>query len=503
MTGPDADGPSVAPMSSAERAPSPSPGANPALAAALLEKGILVGELLARGGHSLVYRARDERLLRDVAVKVIDVAHAPPAALERFRNEVAVVARLRHPHVLPLYDAGVAADGSIFAVMPLVTGPTLREFEHGRPLDERVAIGLAREIADALGYAHEQGIIHRDIKPENIFVEDGHAVVADFGLAVEGKALTPRQTAQDALRASMSDGRMTAAGSFVGTPLYASPEQVSGADVIGARSDLFSLAAVCYEMLTGSPPFVGATVQETLAARFTGPPAPMASHGVRVSSRVEAVIARTLAQDPARRPASARAFRDTLVEAYRARSQRATIAVIGLAAFLVLLGLALALTAERRRHENVVLRDLNPRRVVVADFDNETSDSAFAAWGDAAGEIITSRLARVAGLEVIPSRHWLARSAQPARQQTAEVNLRHVALETGAATVVTGGYYREKNRLDLILEVTDARSGVILRTYGPISAPANAPGAPIGALGDALGASLDSLLIERPSATPR
>jgi len=466
---------------------------NDAVAAALQSKGLQVTRVIGHGGNSVVYRAQDTRLAREVAVKVIDSTKANAAALSRFQREVTVVARLRHPHILPVFDAGVASDGSIFAVMPLASGQTLRELLRSGPLPLRTVVALVREIADALAYAHSQGIIHRDIKPENILMEHEHAVVADFGLALQGgERVSELRTT--AWLESLTDERLTASGSFVGTPLYASPEQVSGGDSIDARSDIFSLGAVCYEMLTGVPPFQGKTVQDTLTARFRGPPLPMSDHNVRIPAPVEAVVVSALKKLPEERPRTASDFRDALVSAYRASATpHITQRVAAAGVVLLVLGVALGVIAPLWRNR-AAIRALDPQRVVVADFDNETADSAFAEWGDVAGDLIATRLAQVPGLHVVSSERWLARSQQVQRQRDARSSLRDVATETNAAFVLSGGYYRNARRIDLILEVTDARSGDLLRTFGPVSVSPAAPDSTVLALGTRVAAVLDSVV---------
>ena len=186
-----------------------------------------------------VYRAIDVKHQRDVAIKVLHPDLGAALGSERFLAEIRTTARLQHPHVLPLLDSG-EADGLLYYVMPLVTGETLRHrLERENQLIDD-AISIAREVADALGYAHGLGVIHRDIKPENILLRDGHALVADFGIALAV------QTAGGA--------RMTQTGLSLGTPQYMSPEQAMGERTIDGRSDLYALGAVTYEMLAGEPP---------------------------------------------------------------------------------------------------------------------------------------------------------------------------------------------------------------------------------------------------------
>ena len=478
---------------------SPEPAPSEAVVAALRARGLVGLRLIGRGAHSDVYRARDERLARDVAVKVIDAGRAAQADVARFEREVAIVAQLRHPHIVPLYDAGIANDGSVFAVMPLASGQTLRELERTGPLQLRVVVLLAREIADALSYAHARGIIHRDIKPENILIEDDHAVVADFGLAIPSGARVTTSETTDSMR-TVTDERLTQDGMFVGTPLYASPEQLAGDETLDARTDVFALGAICYEMLTGRPPFQGRTIRETIAARFRGPPPPMKSPGVSVPAAVETVILRALQTTPSDRQASTREFRDDLTRAYVASTRPAWRRVGVFTAIIAVAGVALSLFVQSKRVERIDTSHLDPRRVVVADFDNETADSAYASWGDLAGDIVATQLAKVSALQIVSSERWLPRSQQAKRQPDGQ-SLQRVAAEVNAATVVSGGYYLNNGHIELVLEVTDARSGVLLRTYGPLAVSPRAPDSTVISLGTHVAAALDTLLV-RPGTAP-
>ncbi|MDB4892287.1 MAG: protein kinase, partial [Gemmatimonadetes bacterium] len=210
---------------------------------------------LGAGGMATVYLARDLRHDRDVAIKVLHPDLGAALGSERFLSEIRTTARLQHPHILPLLDSG-DADGLLYYVMPYVTGETLRsrlERETQLPIDD--ALRIAREVADALGSAHALGIIHRDIKPENILLQGGHALVADFGIA---------------LAVQQAGGqRMTQTGLSLGTPQYMSPEQAMGERTIDARADIYALGAVTYEMLAGEPPFTGSSVQAIVAKVMT------------------------------------------------------------------------------------------------------------------------------------------------------------------------------------------------------------------------------------------
>jgi tRNA A-37 threonylcarbamoyl transferase component Bud32/tetratricopeptide (TPR) repeat protein len=248
---------------------------------------------IGRGGMATVYLAHDIRHDRQVALKFIHAEVADGQATERFRREIALLARLQHPHILPLYDSG-EFEGALFYVMPYIAGESMRgrlKREGKLAIDE--AIRLAREVADALAYAHAHDVIHRDIKPENILLSQGHALVGDFGIA----------------RAVSRAGgrRLTDAGFAVGTLSYMSPEQGS-ADAVDGRSDMYSLACVVYEMLTGKVPFSGPTAIAILAQRFGEPAAPMQKVRPDVPPTVDAAVLKALSPVPADRFANMAEF---------------------------------------------------------------------------------------------------------------------------------------------------------------------------------------------------
>ena len=245
-----------------------------------------------------VYLAHDIKHDRDVAVKVLHPDLGAALGGERFLTEIRTTARLQHPHILPLLDSG-DADGLLYYVMPLVNGETLRarlDREKQLPTDD--AIRIAGEVADALGYAHGLGVIHRDIKPENILLQGGHALVADFGIALAV------QTA--------GGQRMTQTGLSLGTPQYMSPEQAMGERTIDARSDIYSLAAVAYEMLIGEAPFTGPTVQAIVARVMSEDPRPLMTQRKSIPDYVDYAILRGLEKLPADRWPSAHDFAESL-----------------------------------------------------------------------------------------------------------------------------------------------------------------------------------------------
>ncbi len=241
---------------------------------------------LGRGGMATVFLAEDLKHHRRVAIKVLDPEVAAAIGPERFLREIETVAKLTHPHILPLHDSGVA-DGLLFYVMPFVEGESLRERlarEKQLPLDD--ALRIAREVADALSYAHSHGVVHRDIKPENILLEEAHAVVADFGIA--------RAVAAGA-------EKLTATGIAMGTPAYMSPEQAAGSRDLDGRSDLYSLGCVLYEMLAGQPPFTGPTAESLAHQHLNVTPRPVTELRPAVPAPVAAALQRALAKTPADR----------------------------------------------------------------------------------------------------------------------------------------------------------------------------------------------------------
>ena len=278
----------------------PAPDGAARLAAALADRYRIEREL-GQGGMATVYLAHDSKHDRDVAIKVLHPDLGAALGGDRFLSEIRTTARLQHPHILPLLDSG-DANGLLYYVMPLVTGETLRvrlEREQQLPINDAVLI--AREAADALGYAHGLGVIHRDIKPENILLQGGHALVADFGIALAVQ--------------SAGGARMTQTGLSLGTPQYMSPEQAMGERTIDARSDIYALGAVTYEMLVGDPPFTGSTVQAIVAKVLTERPTSPTAVRDTIPRHIEATVLHALAKLPADRFASAAEFAHALQHA--------------------------------------------------------------------------------------------------------------------------------------------------------------------------------------------
>ena len=270
------------------------------LTAALADRYRIERELGA-GGMATVYLAEDLKHHRKVAIKVLKPELAAVLGAERFLREITTTAALQHPHILTLFDSGIA-DGFLYYVMPYVQGETLRDKlsrENQLGIDE--AVRITREVAEALDYAHRHGVIHRDIKPENILLDDGHAILADFGIA-------------RAVSAAGAD-RLTSTGLGIGTPAYMSPEQTTGSGTLDGRSDIYALGCLLYEMLAGSPPFSGSTAQALMARHAFEPVPSLQTVRNTVPARLERVVLKALAKVPADRQDTARQLADDLATA--------------------------------------------------------------------------------------------------------------------------------------------------------------------------------------------
>ncbi len=284
---------------------------NERLSVALADRYRIEREL-GQGGMATVYLAADLKHDRKVAIKVLKPELAAVLGAERFVVEIKTTAALSHPHILPLFDSGTA-DGFLFYVMPYIEGETLRDkLNRETQFGVEDAVKIASEVADALDYAHRHGVIHRDIKPENILLHDGRPMVADFGIALAVSAA--------------AGGRMTETGLSLGTPHYMSPEQATAEKEITARSDIYSLASVLYEMLAGEPPHGGGSAQQIIMKIITETPQMVSARRRSVPPNVAAAVAKALEKLPADRFDSAKAFAEALANPAFALSGRATYA---------------------------------------------------------------------------------------------------------------------------------------------------------------------------------
>jgi hypothetical protein len=269
-------------------------GDDATLVAAALDDRYVIERQLGAGGMAVVYLARDRKLDREVALKVLRPELGAVLGSERFLAEIKISARLDHPHILTLIDSG-EANGLLYYVLPYVRGESLRDKldrEHQLSIDE--ALRITKQVASALDYAHRQQLVHRDIKPENILLQEGEAMLADFGIALAVK--------------EAGGNRLTQTGLSLGTPQYMSPEQATGDRGIDARSDVYSLAAVLYEMLAGEPPVTGASAQSMIAKLMTETPTRLRVLRSTIPPEVDEAVSRALAKTPADRFTSAGEF---------------------------------------------------------------------------------------------------------------------------------------------------------------------------------------------------
>jgi serine/threonine-protein kinase len=390
-----------------------------------------------------IYLALDLKHGRRVALKILPPDLAQAVGPERFLREIEISARLTHPHILSVHDSGQAG-GFLYYVMPFVAGESLRErLERDGPLPLETALRIAAELADALAYAHGEGIIHRDVKPENVMLAGEHAFLADFGIA----------------RALEDPAGITESGMSVGTRRYASPEQAAGSRAVDTRSDLYSLGCLLYEMLAGP------AAQEALEHRLVEPLQPITRVRPELPDWVADLIARATAQHPTERFSSAQQFAQALrrpggTTVRRDRRGRQLAWIAGTMALLGLLAAALIL----RPSGNAVL---DRERVLVASFENRTGDSALAVLGDIANDYIARGLAATRLTHDVFDARALAREAgrQPGSGAAAG---RALATRLGAGTVLSGSYYREGDSLHFQAQVLETGSGKVMLSLEPV-----------------------------------
>jgi serine/threonine protein kinase/tetratricopeptide (TPR) repeat protein len=356
---------------------------------------------LGHGGMATVYLADDLRHGRRVAVKVLRAELGAVLGPDRFTREIRMAAALNHPHILPLHDSGEAG-GRLFYVMPHVRGGSLRQrlaAEGQLPVDE--AVRLVRQVASALGHAHSHGLIHRDIKPENILLHEGEAMVTDFGIA---------------LAAGNEQERLTQTGLMVGTPEYMSPEQAAGERTIDARSDVYSLACVLYELLAGAPPHMATSARSVIARRFSEPPPRIRRVRPAVPAALDEAIARALAVNPEQRFPDMAAFADGLT------------------------GTAAAAP-----------RPVRLPSVAVLPFANMSPDPENEFFADGITEDVIAQLSKIRSLRVI-GRGSVMRFKQ--RDQS----LREIGITLDVGTLLEGSVRRAGGRVRIVAQLIDAES---------------------------------------------
>ena len=409
-----------------------------------LEGRYTIEREIGRGGWATVYLAHDARHDRSVALKLLRTDLAAALGTGRFLREIAIAGRLTHPHILSLYDSGTAGD-SLFYVMPYIEGETLRKRllrERQLPLDQ--TLGFARQVADALSFAHRHNVLHRDIKPENILLEGDQAYLADFGIA-------------RAIQVSAED-TLSEPGLAIGTPAYMSPEQAGGGADLDGRSDLYSLACVIYEMLTGEPPHTGPTAQAILARQQCESPRSIRVLRPTVPVRLEQVIMKALAKAPADRFTSLAEFADELDAAERPEAAQVPWSRRALYASAIVLGVGgVSWLAYRTPSPVPGGAENDPTHVAVLYFDDLSEKATLRPVADGLTEDLIDALGQVTALHVVSPngvRPYAGRRTPPDS----------IARALGVGTLVGGSVERSGDSLRVTARLIDAHSGLQLQS---------------------------------------
>jgi hypothetical protein len=445
------------------------------LQAAVAERYVILREL-GRGGMAHVYLAHDVRHERDVALKVLRPEIAVSLGTERFLREIRIEAALQHPHILPLHDSGTA-DGLLYYVMPFVQGETLRaRLAREKQLPLVDALRIAREVADALEYAHGHNIVHRDIKPGNILLSTGHAVVADFGIA-------------HAITAAAGD-QVTEPGLAFGTPAYMSPEQATGDAQLDGRTDVYALGCVLYEMLAGEPPFQGRTVQAVLARHLHDEPPPLRNLRTSLPVSVEQAVMTALAKVPADRFTTAAEFAQALeVDGRRASrrwSHRSKALALGTTAAAIGTMAALGLW----RTADWPSAKLDGNRVMVFPLQS-ASTGALEGAGEGVATYIGYALEGTAPLRWLEARDFLGDREDGAPLARAEAQ--RVARAQRAGFYIDGSILDGPESVTVVLRLHDVEGDSVIRRAGASSrsSEASLPQLGLRAVGDLLPALLE------------
>ena len=383
------------------------------LKAALADRYPIEREL-GQGGMAIVFLAHDLRHDRDVALKILRPELAAEIGPNRFLREIKFAARLTHPHILPLYDSGEAGD-FLFYVMPYVDGESLRDGlnrERQLPLDH--VVNIARQVGGALDYAHRSEVVHRDIKPENIMLQDGVALVADFGI---GKALS----------AAADTGALTRTGTAVGTPAYMSPEQASGETEVDGRSDIYSLACVIYEMLGGEPPFTGPTVQAVITKRLVDT-APHVRALRDVPEPMDEAICKALARERVDRFSTAAMFAEAL-----AAGALSTVHIS---------------PVPEARTELVT----DAKSIAVVPFVNLSADPENEYFSDGMTEEIINAIAKVEGLQVASRTSTFALKGK-------ELEISEIGRKLRVGSLLEGSVRKAGNRIRISAQLINVANG--------------------------------------------
>jgi len=378
---------------------------------ALLASRYKLKREVGQGGMAKVFLADDLKYQRAVAVKVLLAELTEAGGAARFLHEIQIAARLRHPHILPLYDSD-QANGFLYYVMPYIEGESLRErIARERQLPVSDALLIIREVADALSYAHKSGVVHRDIKPANILLDAGHAIVADFGIA---RAV-----------GAAGSAALTGPQHVIGTPSYMSPEQTEGSEYLDGRSDIYSLACVLFEMLVGVPPFVGSTLEAVIARRLSTPIPSARAFRELVPEPVDAALKKALAKLPADRFVSAAQFAEALGTAVT---------------------VDIAVGAAQAMGQQVAAKS-----VAVLPFENMSTDPENEYFSDGITDDIIAQLSKISSLKVI------SRTSSMQYKKTIK-KITAIAEELGVGAILEGSVRRAGPRVRIVVHLVDPRT---------------------------------------------
>src|SRR5437762_1551523 len=447
---------------------------------------------IGAGGMARVFLAVEQHPHRRVAIKVLDPEVSTRLLRERFLRRVDLSSNLCHPHIVPIFSAG-EVDGLFYYVMPYVEGESLRHrLLRDRKLPLETALHIARDVADALAFAHGQGIIHRDIKPENILLSGEHAIVADFGIA---RALS-----------AAGSLTLTQAGQPIGSPGYMSPEQAMALGDLDARTDIYSLGCVLFEMLAGESPAASMTERRVHNWTVLEASAAMKRADAGVARAVKHAISRALAPLPDDRFPTVTEFATALGGfphrtsvptrgVFASRRGRRVAVALGVVVAVVGVGAAVRLLRSSGWH-------LNDRRVVVAVIENHTGDPTLDNLGHMAADWVTQGLAQTGLVEVVPSVSVMSSSLVSGEHGPGHLDaagIKRLARETGAGTVVSGAYYRQADSIRFQVQISAANDGTVLRALDPVAGPIAQPLAAVEALRQRVMAALATLFDARLS----
>jgi TolB-like protein len=464
---------------------------------ASLGTAITIQRELGGGGMSRVYLARDEALERDIVIKVLPRELAAEMSAERFAREIKLAAALQHPHVLPVLSAG-SSDGLPYYTMPFVRGESLRAAMDKKQLSTDDALGLLRDIARALRYAHGEGVVHRDIKPENILLSSGSAVVVDFGIA---KALSASRTAAPG-------GTLTLVGTSIGTPAYMSPEQAAADPDIDHRADIYAWGVIAYELLSGRHPFAGKTTpQQYLKAHLSEDPPPLRSVAPNVPAAIASVVMRALEKEPAARPQSAEEILQQLgatstsgpvASAERLPKKWRTAAIAAAALIVVAAGVALWKGKDAQAEAPIML--------AVLPFENQgPAEQEY--FVDGLADAVNGKLAGIPGISVIERRSTAAYrgTSKPVKQIGTELGVQYLL-----GAVVRWAQGDSGWRAQVMPTLVDTRTAttkwagdpVVVSSSDPFTAQTEIASRVVEALQVALGANERQDLAKRPTDNP-